>query len=934
MRKHLLLLCAMLMASAGIKAQNPDDFIQFEDPEAEKMCRVLADKNSDGKVSYKEAENVKSLSLVFMGNNTIKKLHELKYFTGVKSIDDFAFSGASSLEEITLPPNLETIGREAFCQLENLRVLNINDKLKSIDDRAMKSCVSLETIKLPETLTSMGISVFSNCNALKEIRIPGSIGKVPYQLLANCTSLEKVEICEGIKMLESQFILGCTNLKQLSLPSTLESFSVGQLDNLNNIERVDVAIGCPVIQSVDGVLYEAGLKTLLYYPSASKLKVYVTPNKLQNIETNAITNARNLEKVVITNGVKVIYSNAFQKCERLKEVDMFGCDISFFPNVFVECDSLAKIILPSKLVKVFDSSFENLKSLKSINIPLATQEIGANAFKGCTSLEGITIPKNINYISDNAFDGCKSLDSLVIKSSSCLFGHNSFRGCDNMNVIKIHTSPYKLEGLENSQIIPGETNNRIVYFYEKYRSEVEMALYWMDANEIRYMQEENNEIIQFADSNVKSLCVKNWDVDNDGEISYEEAANVDNLNNVFHSSEIKSFNELKYFTGLISIDDSDFYSCSSLETVALPESILTIGRNAFANCKSLKNVEFGNSLISLQEFAFYLCTSLDKVKLPSTVEFIDKCAFSCCAFTSFEIPMKVCSFDEDQLSGCKALKDITVAEGNECFTAVDGVLYSKDMKTIIFYAVGNERTEFTIPESVEEISYNAFSGSQLQTITIPETVTVIGKGAFSGSKLKNIKLPENIKTISNSLFEDCSDLENVEFSNSITKIEANAFNSCSSIKVFKIPASVKEIGTFAFVDTYNMNEIYVYSETGDIANVENSFIFPTDGDYNIVANERVIYVPQGCKSNYLNHPYWSHAKEILEIGETPSVIKNIGEASRVISINGINFKFSDKELINIYTIDGVLHGQVKAGEDNVSLAAGIYIIEGRKIIVR
>jgi hypothetical protein len=82
--------------------------------------------------------------------------------------------------------------------------------------------------------------------------------------------------------------------------------------------------------------------------------------------------------------------------------------------------------------------------------------------------------------------------------------------------------------------------------------------------------------INFADDNVKALCVANWDTNHDGELSYEEAAAVTSLGDVFYyNRNITSFNELEYFTG-VTILNGSFYNCTSLTSVKIPNSVTQI----------------------------------------------------------------------------------------------------------------------------------------------------------------------------------------------------------------------------------------------------------------------------------------------------------------------------------------------------------------------
>ena len=90
------------------------------------------------------------------------------------------------------------------------------------------------------------------------------------------------------------------------------------------------------------------------------------------------------------------------------------------------------------------------------------------------------------------------------------------------------------------------------------------------------------DIIKFADMAVKSVCVKKWDTNGDGELSYEEAASITTIEKAFKENEyIASFDEFQYFTGITAIDDEAFLSCKNLYSISIPKNVKTIGNRAF-----------------------------------------------------------------------------------------------------------------------------------------------------------------------------------------------------------------------------------------------------------------------------------------------------------------------------------------------------------------
>lgn len=128
-------------------------------------------------------------------------------------------------------------------------------------------------------------------------------------------------------------------------------------------------------------------------------------------------------------------------------------------------------------------------------------------------------------------------------------------------------------------------------------------------------------IIQFADAEVKRVCVANWDTDGDGEISIAEAAAVTTIpNSIFKGNAlIASFDELRFFTGLVSIADNAFQSCIALENISFPDSLESIGQQAFYNCTSLATVNFPEHMAEIKIHAFWKCAALKIVRLPDGI---------------------------------------------------------------------------------------------------------------------------------------------------------------------------------------------------------------------------------------------------------------------------------------------------------------------------
>ena len=241
------------------------------------------------------------------------------------------------------------------------------------------------------------------------------------------------------------------------------------------------------------------------------------------------------------------------------------------------------------------------------------------------------------------------------------------------------------------------------------------------------------------------------------------------------------------------ICDRAFWSCSSLSSIVIPDSVTSIEQATFANCSSLSHIVIPNSVTSIEKGAFSRCSSLSHIVIPNNVTSIEKGTFS----------------------GCSSLSNIF------------------------------------IPDSVTSIGDSAFSNcSSLSSISIPDNVTSIGNSAFSNcSSLSNIVIPDSVTSIGDSAFNDCSSLKFISIPKSVICINGNPFAGwigkleCLStnfiyeddilynkdkskiisfrnqnIEAYVIPASVTSIGYSAFKNSSSLFNIVIPNSVTSIGN--------------------------------------------------------------------------------------------------------------------
>ena len=341
-------------------------------------------------------------------------------------------------------------------------------------------------------------------------------------------------------------------------------------------------------------------------------------------------------------------------------------------------------------------------------------------------------------------------------------------------------------------------------------------------------QDYDSPIIEFADANVKAICIENWDTNGDRELSYEEAAAVTDLGEVFKGNEtIKSFDELKYFIGLTIITKDAFARCYGLLSIILPESVSAIWAYAFGWCRQLTSIELPPHLSSIGFAAFYECTALTSIELPETLLRVDQGAFERCdALTSIishcGIPpsstTNSCSFSESTYqnatlyvpTGCKADYQAAVNWGNfvniEEFGEPANLPYavlSNDNTVLTFYyddqktaRGGMDVGPFT--GGIRDRGWNDYEESITKVVFDDSfsNCTTLTSTAFWFSGFKNLESIDGIRNMRTDnvtdmkfMFTDCRSLESLDLSSFNTSNVTNMqvmFQNCRHLKNLNI----------------------------------------------------------------------------------------------------------------------------------------------------
>ena len=429
---------------------------------------------------------------------------------------------------------------------------------------------------------------------------------------------------------------------------------------------------------------------------------------------------------------------------------MYDYEYEARPGWYNSLDRITVLELGEGITHIGDKAFESCYCLTSVTIPDSVTSIGRSVFGVCSALTNVELNNGLESIGDMAFCNCFELTAIRFPASLQSIGNWAFEGCT------------KLKGVSYGGTL------------------AEWASVELGNNSFEFVTCTNGKICP------RGQCGENvfWTLDENGVLAISGSGAMYDYEYEAPPGWYNSFDRitvLELGEGITHIGDGAFDSCSSLTSVAIPESVTSIGDFAFSWCDGLTSITIPEGVMSIGEAAFEGC-GLTSITIPDSVTSIGNYAFYVCSsLTSITIPAGVTSIGDWAFCVCSNLTSICVAEDNQKYSSIEGVLFNKDWTTLICCPNGKSG-DYVIPQGVTNIGDSAFSCcSNLTSITIPEGVTSIGDGVFFYcSNLTSITIPEGVTSIGEEAFEGCG-LTSIAIPASVTSIGDYAFYDCSSL---------------------------------------------------------------------------------------------------------------------------------------------------------
>ncbi|EJK45474.1 hypothetical protein THAOC_35908 [Thalassiosira oceanica] len=316
------------------------------------------------------------------------KLIELQLNEGLQVIEEFAFEGCESLQNVAVPATLIELGRRAFAR-----------------------CSDLIELQLKEGVQVIGADAFHNCRALKNVTLPSSAIELRRGAFANCKALLEVNLNEGLQIIGDDAFYSCAALRSVTVPSTVTVLGESAFAYCSDLNELQLNEGLLVI----------GKRA---FAECMALRSMTIPATVTELGQWAFAYCSNL-RIALNEGLEVIGAYAFSHCLSLRRVTLASSVAELGKWAFYDCRNMAEMFLNDGL-----------------------QTIGKGAFEGCMALRSVTVPSTVTELLNQEFVACgfereehglldrEALDEMLFDEDGCV----AFDGCPELRSIKISIS--------------------------------------------------------------------------------------------------------------------------------------------------------------------------------------------------------------------------------------------------------------------------------------------------------------------------------------------------------------------------------------------------------------------------------------------------------------------------------------------------------------
>ncbi len=709
-----------------------------------------------------------------------------------------AYPAGNPAENYTVLDGTQKIGVAAFYGSWNLRGVAVPAGVDEFYEYAFFDCEKVCGYSLPDTLETVGPYSMAKNYSLSSVSLPDSVINIGRYAFAYDSSLYTVYISDTSKLARISFAsFALSGIQTMRIPANVSTVAQYAFEGCKQLTSVTFAAG----------------------------------SKLQSISAYFFLGCDSIQNITFENGSALtsIQAHGLEGMKNLTSIDFGDAKLTNIDNyAFRYCSSLATLNLPDTLINIGRFAFYKCTALSSLTVPETIEHIGSYAFHGTDNcalyFSGAELPFYLDENWDDGLSGYYVGVSQTVESGDWKYailkngktaileylGNEKNIDLRTLNIGEISTiGGYAFYGKNLESIILPESLTQIQRY--AFAENTALAGITIPAN-VKYIAK-----YAFHNTGIMNLTFMGSNVSVIEQYAFAYTRKLTSVTlpagivklgtYVFYRSGIESV-VFAAGTTLTEIPEGAF-SGTKLSEVTIPDSVTLVNHNAFRDCTALCRLTLGaGENLRLMSNVFYN-TSLAAVHIPANVEYIGEYCFV----------------------GLRSLSAFTVDAANPYYTALGGLLYSKDERKIIAAPAGITGTLY-VPKSTEVIGFGAFENSLADSIVFDSASNILSFGyrAFYGAKnLREVTVPATVVAIDYYAFAQCSNLETVKFEEGsrLAGIYEGAFFGCGKLKNIILADNIVEISDYAFYGCTSLTEIPV-SDTSMIKGIY-SYAFAYSG---------------------------------------------------------------------------------------------------------
>ncbi|MBE6555434.1 MAG: hypothetical protein E7663_04285 [Ruminococcaceae bacterium] len=500
------------------------------------------------------------------------------------------------------------------------------------------------------------------------------------------------------------------------------------------------------------------------FAGCTELTEIYLPDSIEFLGQRAFAGCTNLSKVSVHDGVVDIHADAFLDTAYFNDRHNWRDGCLYIGNCLCRAgDKLGlSYIVPDGTTSICAEAFATYTDLRRISICEGVEFIGGYAFNGCAKLTSVELPESLKTIESSAFKGCSSLTEITIPSAVTKIGSNAFAGCTSLKRVTIsngfdinaifgdEVSHIKFDYFDGAAALPPELEEGVTN-PDDYQIVNGVLKGYTGKDECIVLPAGITRIGDNVFAENKTLK----------KVVVPDGVKRIGANAFGFCSELL---ELKLPDSINYIDEEAFLCCMKLKELNITDNVTYIGQGAFKTCRALCHLHIPAGLEEIPEGLFMYCNNLEEITIPETVTKIGSSAFSeCKKVKEISIHAGITEIGSSAFLQCTSLQAIRVDPRNPNYAECDGVLFNKQMDSLIAYPAGKIDTGYAVPQGVVEIRGNAFSYAQnLVDVSLSSTVKKLCWGAFSSANaIEAFIVPINVTEIENYCFSGCNNLKKI-----------------------------------------------------------------------------------------------------------------------------------------------------------------------------